>query len=67
MTLQEAADENNGVVDHNQSTDTNVGSVQGPLQLMFESEVDRIFSTPIGAWVNMILHIEWPSYTYTSC
>lgn len=49
MTLQEAADENNGVVDHNQSTDTNVGSVQGPLQLMFESEVDRIFSTPIGA------------------
>ncbi|KAH9663477.1 WD REPEATS REGION domain-containing protein [Citrus sinensis] len=47
VTLQEAADENNGVVDHNQSTDTNVGSVQGPLQLMFESEVDRIFSTPI--------------------
>lgn len=49
MTLQEAADENNGVVDHSQSKDTNVGSVQGPLQLTFETEVDRIFSSPIGA------------------
>ncbi|GLU13589.1 hypothetical protein SLE2022_302160 [Rubroshorea leprosula] len=30
-----------------QSIDTNVGSVQGPMPFMFETEVDRIFSTPI--------------------
>ncbi|XP_044485392.1 uncharacterized protein LOC123210926 [Mangifera indica] len=31
----------------NQSADSNVSSVRGPLQFMFETEVDRIFSTPI--------------------
>lgn len=31
-----------------QSADTIVGSVQGPLLFMFETEVDRIFTTPIG-------------------
>ncbi|KAJ0097107.1 hypothetical protein Patl1_28747 [Pistacia atlantica] len=31
----------------NQSADSNVGSVRGPVQFMFETEVDRIFSTPI--------------------
>ncbi|GLT76209.1 hypothetical protein SLA2020_478820 [Shorea laevis] len=30
-----------------QSIDTNVGSVRGPMPFMFETEVDRIFSTPI--------------------
>ncbi|GLU19989.1 hypothetical protein SLE2022_362080 [Rubroshorea leprosula] len=30
-----------------QSSDTNVGSVRGPLPFMFDTEVDRIFSTPI--------------------
>lgn len=31
----------------NQSSDTDVGSVRGPLPFLFETEVDRIFSTPI--------------------
>ncbi|XP_031286077.1 uncharacterized protein LOC116144788, partial [Pistacia vera] len=31
----------------NQPADSNVGSVRGPVQFMFETEVDRIFSTPI--------------------
>lgn len=43
-------DEKNGAVEQNPSADTNVNSVRGPLQYMFESEVDRIFSTPLGAW-----------------
>lgn len=34
--------------EQNQSADTNVGSVQGSLPFMFETEVDRIFTTPIG-------------------
>ncbi|XP_038719297.1 uncharacterized protein LOC120012104 [Tripterygium wilfordii] len=34
-------------VEQNQSADTAVGSVRGPMQFMFESEVDRIFSTPL--------------------
>lgn len=29
--------------------DTDTGSVKGPIPFMFDSEVDRIFSTPIGA------------------
>ncbi|KAL5821621.1 hypothetical protein ACOSQ3_023503 [Xanthoceras sorbifolium] len=41
------ANENNGAVEQNQLSNTNVGSVRGPVQFMFETEVDRIFSTPI--------------------
>lgn len=29
--------------------DTDTGSVKGPIPFIFDSEVDRIFSTPIGA------------------
>lgn len=29
--------------------DTDTGSVKGPIPFMFDTEVDRIFSTPIGA------------------
>lgn len=36
--------------EQSQAADLNVGSVKGPLQFLFETEVDRIFSTPIGAW-----------------
>lgn len=48
VSAQEAI-ENDGAVDQDQSVDTEVGPVKGPLQFMFESEVDRIFSTPLGA------------------
>lgn len=30
------------------SEPTDVTSVKGPMQFLFESEVDRIFSTPLG-------------------
>lgn len=48
--LQEANNKN-GMVDADQNMDTeptDVTSVKGPMQFMFESEIDRIFSTPIG-------------------
>ncbi|XP_044470052.1 uncharacterized protein LOC123199208 isoform X2 [Mangifera indica] len=35
--------------ERNPSADSNVGSVRGPVQFMFESEVDRIFSSPIDS------------------
>lgn len=38
----------NGTIEENQSVDTDVASVKGPMQFMLESEVDRIFSTPLG-------------------
>lgn len=43
------ANENNKAVELEHSADPNVGSVRGPMQFMFDTEVDRIFSTPIGA------------------
>lgn len=48
MASQEI-DEKNEPVEQNQSADTKVGSIRGPMQFMFETEVDRIFSTPLGA------------------
>lgn len=39
-------------MEENQYADTNVGSIRGPMQFMFDNEVDRIFSTPLGAWEN---------------
>lgn len=44
----EAIDKENGAVEQSESADTNVGSIKGPLQFLFETEIDRIFSTPIG-------------------
>lgn len=41
--------EKNGTARENQSMETEVTSIKGPVQFMFESEVDRIFSTPLGA------------------
>lgn len=40
--------EKNGVVEQNPSMDADVGSIRGPMQFMFETTVDRIFSTPLG-------------------
>lgn len=42
--------EKNVTAYENQSEDTEATSIKGPMQFMFESEVDRIFSTPLGAW-----------------
>ncbi|KAJ8764503.1 hypothetical protein K2173_006243 [Erythroxylum novogranatense] len=41
------AGEKNLLVEENHFAETNTGSLKGPLQFMFESEVDRIFSTPL--------------------
>ncbi|KAF6150785.1 hypothetical protein GIB67_020868 [Kingdonia uniflora] len=37
----------NGAPDEDRSTDAKIGSIRGPLQFMFETEVDRIFSSPL--------------------
>lgn len=50
------ANEKNLLAEENQSGDSNVHAIQGPLQFMFDTEVDRIFSTPIGARGNKIFH-----------
>ncbi|KAF5177772.1 Transducin/WD40 repeat-like superfamily protein [Thalictrum thalictroides] len=46
----------NGGVDVDSSTNTNVGSVKGPLQFMFEAEVDRIFSSPLESTIMYASH-----------
>ena len=56
------AGEKNLLVEENQSTEANVNSVWGPMQFMFESEVDRIFTTPLGA-----LKIIWSPTILGSC
>ncbi|XP_072994208.1 uncharacterized protein [Typha latifolia] len=45
--------ENNGALDENSFADAKVGSTQGqgPLQFVFEAEVDRIFSTPLESTI----------------
>ncbi|KAF8410020.1 hypothetical protein HHK36_002540 [Tetracentron sinense] len=48
--------ENNGALEQNESDDSNVGSVRGPLQFMFETEIDRIFSTPLESTVMYASH-----------
>ncbi|XP_075514915.1 uncharacterized protein LOC142549708 isoform X2 [Primulina tabacum] len=39
--------EKNGAVDKNDAVDTEVASIKGPMSFLFESDVDRIFSTPL--------------------
>ncbi|KAK4416219.1 hypothetical protein Salat_2447400 [Sesamum alatum] len=46
----------NGTVHENQSMEPEVGSFKGPVQFMFESEVDRIFSTPLESTVMFASH-----------
>ena len=46
------AKENNEAFEENPTAppeETIFGSIRGPVQFMFETEVDRIFSTPLGA------------------
>ena len=40
--------EKNAAIEENQPVDTDTGSIRGPMQFIFEDEVDRIFSTPLG-------------------
>ncbi|KAI8542186.1 hypothetical protein RHMOL_Rhmol08G0119000 [Rhododendron molle] len=42
--------------EQSQAADLNVGSVKGPLQFLFETEVDRIFSTPIESTMLFASH-----------
>lgn len=54
---QESKDKNS-MIDGDQAADfdiNDVTTIKGPLQFIFESEVDRIFSTPLGNLVNNIL------------
>ncbi|XP_073037867.1 uncharacterized protein [Primulina eburnea] len=39
--------EKNGSVDKNDAMDNEVASIKGPMSYLFESDVDRIFSTPL--------------------
>ncbi|XP_052197931.1 uncharacterized protein LOC127804887 [Diospyros lotus] len=49
-------DEKNGAEDQGQSVDVNVGSVKGPVEFLFETQVDRIFSTPIESTMMFATH-----------
>ncbi|XP_047964874.1 uncharacterized protein LOC125209315 [Salvia hispanica] len=40
----------------NQSEETETSSIKGPMQFMFESEVDRIFSTPLESTLLIASH-----------
>ncbi|GFY93825.1 transducin/WD40 repeat-like superfamily protein [Actinidia rufa] len=55
-------DKKNVADEQSQSADVNVGSVKGPLQFLFETEVDRIFSTPIESTLIFASHGDhvWP-------
>ncbi|XP_048335751.2 uncharacterized protein LOC107410579 isoform X1 [Ziziphus jujuba] len=50
------ANEKNLLADENQPVDGDANSVKGPMQFMFETEVDRIFSTPIESTLIFASH-----------
>ncbi|XP_068641755.1 uncharacterized protein [Aristolochia californica] len=50
------ASENNGALDSNSFSETNVASDQGPLVFTFETEVDRIFSSPLESTILYACH-----------
>lgn len=45
-TIEE--NEKNLLSEENQTKEENPSAIQGPQQFLFETEVDRVFSTPIG-------------------
>ncbi|OUZ99813.1 WD40 repeat [Macleaya cordata] len=47
------ASDNNGAPD---AADVNAGSIRGPVQFTFETEVDRIFSTPLESTIMYACH-----------
>lgn len=49
--------ENNGTLDQNSFADSNVGSDhRGPMEFFFETEVDRIFSSPLESTILYACH-----------
>ncbi|KAK7309225.1 hypothetical protein RJT34_05777 [Clitoria ternatea] len=50
------AKENDKLLEENQPTETSVGSIRGPSPFMFETEVDRIFSTPLDSTLMFASH-----------
>nr|KYP62616.1 hypothetical protein KK1_017157 [Cajanus cajan] len=52
---QEAKD-NEKVFEENPTAETSVGSIRGPTPFMFETEVDRIFSTPLDSSLMFASH-----------
>ncbi|KAK7331107.1 hypothetical protein VNO77_25321 [Canavalia gladiata] len=52
---QEAKD-NDKAFEENQPVETSVGSIRGPTPFMFETEVDRIFSTPLDSTLMFASH-----------
>ncbi|KAK4792051.1 hypothetical protein SAY86_022486 [Trapa natans] len=52
----EPIDNKNGAVEQSESAETNVGSIKGPIQFLFETEIDRIFSTPIESTLLFATH-----------
>ncbi|XP_004288054.1 PREDICTED: uncharacterized protein LOC101299992 [Fragaria vesca subsp. vesca] len=50
------ANEKNLLADENQSMNTETSAPQGPMQFLFETEVDRIFSTPIESTLMFASH-----------
>ncbi|KAJ7952887.1 Transducin/WD40 repeat-like superfamily protein [Quillaja saponaria] len=53
---KEEAKDNSGAIEENQSADPSGSSIRGPMQFMFETEVDRIFSTPIESTLLFASH-----------
>ncbi|XP_062153998.1 uncharacterized protein LOC133862240 [Alnus glutinosa] len=53
-SVSQEANEKNGVLEENKSAD--VGSIRGPMQFMFDTEVDRIFSTPLESTLMFASH-----------
>lgn len=47
------ASENKGAVENEPVTNAKVAPERGPLQFLFETEVDRIFSSPLGELCNI--------------
>ncbi|XP_047315522.1 uncharacterized protein LOC124919343 [Impatiens glandulifera] len=45
-----------GQEEENQSVETDAGSIKGPLPFLFETDIDRIFSTPIESTVMFASH-----------
>ena len=48
MSPKELDEKNRAALEENPTADAASSLFKGPLQFMFESEVDRIFSTPLG-------------------
>ncbi|CAL0331811.1 unnamed protein product [Lupinus luteus] len=53
---QDPKDNEKLLFEENQPMETNAGSIQGPTPFMFETEVDRIFSTPLDSTLMFACH-----------